>query len=124
MSDFNQALKDLPADMDQLYQQRMQSFPLDHRNWLSIALRWLICGDGEITATLIADEIEHKYLSRKLHRSAKANEDANQIPERSAQNTNEEQVVRDTDGGDQSDCKERPSISALKDFGRDFLKFT
>lgn len=58
----DEALAKLENSVNQIHQQMLQGLTETYRKWLKIALRWLICGDGEISATLIADEIEQTYF--------------------------------------------------------------
>lgn len=51
----------LPDGMAGLYRQELQTLLLDDRDLLMVALRWMVCAEGRISAVPIADELERSF---------------------------------------------------------------
>lgn len=138
MTPFDKLMNELPHGMNNLYRQTLQALQTDERQMLLIALRWLLCGEGEIDATLVADELEHMYEDEEeyLYEEEEYTED---IESRDFASTNGPSVTSllslgaiatpvETSGGDidaasQHDETSRATIEELKRIGREFLKF-
>ncbi|KAL1614683.1 hypothetical protein SLS54_009556 [Diplodia seriata] len=110
-----EALDNLKHSVDKMDQQALQSLDDTYRKWLKIALRWIICGDGDISATLIADEIEQTYLRE------------NPCPDRQTQPQALGQIdgsnpASENDKSCQDDAQDRESISELVEQTSDFLR--
>ncbi|KAK8246900.1 hypothetical protein HDK90DRAFT_24447 [Phyllosticta capitalensis] len=105
--------------MNDIWKRRWEMLQPYQRKLLSVALRWLICGNDKITTTLIADEVEKKYgfyIGKDNRR--RETEQPDQAPQ-----VNE--AIKDDEQAKEAETKlpERPSIKALRDFARDFLEF-
>lgn len=115
---FNRIMQNLPLGMDNLYQKKMQSLDSQYRDWLLIALRWLVCGEGLINAEPIADEIQGTYCLDNL----KYDED--HCESTSGDNADQER----SDDGQQESAEETDGsfypvvINALTQHAREFLK--
>lgn len=116
-----QLLKRLPDGMNNLYRQKLQSLEEHDREMLLIALRWLMCSEGRIEVTLVADDVEHCYEDFGYDGDDLEYEDGEDSENNSA-------VIGVSTGVDpQEECidhENRESIARLKTVGRDFLKFS
>lgn len=52
---------ELPEGLKAYYRQAFQSLSLGDRQTLLVALRWVMCGEGEIDVTLVADDHDRVY---------------------------------------------------------------
>lgn len=140
MTSFGKLMNELPNGMDSLYRQAMQALQVDDRQMLLVALRWLLCGKGEIDATLVADELEHTYEEEEEEDEYDEEESAGKIETRDFASTNDPSVIFppglstsaappiENSGGllefaEQYDERSRRTIDDLKRIGREFLKF-
>lgn len=62
MTSFKKLMDEFPDGMAGLYRQELQTLHPDSRHILLVALRWMVCGEGRISAGPIADELEHTFL--------------------------------------------------------------
>lgn len=62
MTSFKRLMDEFPDGMAGLYRQELQTLHPDSRHILLVALRWMVCGEGRISAGPIADELEHTFL--------------------------------------------------------------
>ncbi|KAK0615489.1 putative ankyrin repeat protein [Lasiodiplodia hormozganensis] len=115
---FNRIMQNLHLGMDNLYKKKMQSLDSQYRDWLLIALRWLVCGEGLISAEPIADEIQGTYFLDNLK------QEDDHCESISGDNADQE---RNEDG--QQDSAEETDgsfypvvINALSQHAREFLK--
>lgn len=65
----------LPDGLANLYEQEIRALEPPKREILLVALRWLVCGEGGISLTLIADELEGNYLHDDSDSDSEAEED-------------------------------------------------
>lgn len=103
MTSFDKLMNELPNSMNNLYRQAMQTLHTDDRDMLLVALRWLLCGEGKIDATLVADELENMYEEDDTYE--------------------EEENIEDIETAEEYDESSRATIEDLKRIGREFLKF-
>lgn len=137
MTPFDKLMNELPNGMDSLYRQAMQVIQVDDRQMLLVALRWLLFGEGEIDATLSADELEHMYEEED---EFDEEEIAGEIETRDFASTNDLSVIFlpdlstiatppvENSGGvleiaEQYDEMSRATIDEPKRIDREFMKF-
>ncbi|KAF4544367.1 Ankyrin domain protein [Lasiodiplodia theobromae] len=93
---FNKMMQNLPVGVYNMYRKKVQTLDSEYRDSLLIALRWLVCGEGSISAEPIVDEIQKTYCVDNLENDehdCKSNpgDEANQEQgEDSQQNSTEE----------------------------------
>lgn len=61
MTPFNKLMQELPNGMIEVYRKSLLALRIDDRMMLITALRWLVCGEGQIDPNWIADEVYHVY---------------------------------------------------------------
>ena len=108
-------IRHLPDGMNNLYKQSLQTLPPDDREMLIVALRWLMCSEGKISAVLVADELEPCYEDSDY------SEDEDNVAYGYKTTDVRYETSEESDKG--SDGRERESIGVLRGIGRDFLKF-
>ena len=118
-----QLMKRLPDGMNNLYKQKLQGLQEFDREILLIALRWLMCSEGQIETELVADDIEHCFEDLDPYEADLAPEDS----EDSDTDTVVATVVEISPGMEAQERVaeyDRDSIKRLKEVGRDFVKFS
>ena len=138
MTSFDKLMNELPNGMNNLYRQALQALQIDDRQILLVALRWLLCGEGEIDVMLVADELEHVYEEEYVYEQEEYIED---IESRDFALTNDPSVtclhrlggasssplIKNSDNAvgiaNQYNESSRVTIDELKRVGREFLKF-
>ncbi|KAK8257872.1 hypothetical protein IWZ00DRAFT_559286 [Phyllosticta capitalensis] len=63
-ANFNNAIRNLPEGLNQLYTERFQSMQSTARRYLEVMLRWLVCGVGHIKLISIIDEVGRCYQDK------------------------------------------------------------
>lgn len=115
---FSRIMQNLPLGMNNLYRKKMKSLDSEYRDWLLIALRWLVCGEGLISAEPIADEIQGTYCLDDLKQD-----------EEYCESNSGDDAHQGRSGDDQQDTAEETGgsfypivINALSQHAREFLK--
>ncbi|RYP25263.1 hypothetical protein DL765_000144 [Monosporascus sp. GIB2] len=139
---FKKIMDEFPDGMAGLYKQELQRLSAEVRPIVLTALRWKVCGKGNISAVPIADELEKTY--EDVDNSADDSEEDDE-PEESGDDDIHEDQTSDGYGnrpeeknaeasaygennhagnsGDVEDGADRDSIDILKRYSRAFLKF-
>ena len=134
---FKKLMDNLPNGMTDLYEQELRALEPEKREMLMVALRWVICGEGRIYLTLVADELEDKYLQDDddgdddprvvdgwdldLNTQGNTGNGVEQYPQLGTTPNganHEQQHAGGTENGPERDCTHH-----LKTAGRNFLKF-
>lgn len=115
----------LPAGMHEVYRNRVKSLPSDDRKTLVAVLRWLICGEGEINANWIADDLFNtfSYLDEATVSDVESDADDSEFAASEFEDDEEEDDVetpKEMSPNPASD--DRGIIPDLRKIGRDFLK--
>jgi ankyrin repeat protein len=82
---FHKLMSEFPDKMTGLYEQELQALDPDTRHVLMVALRWAVCGEGRISATPVADEIEGTYLAEDSETDEDEDEDEDEVEAESEQ---------------------------------------
>jgi ankyrin repeat protein len=116
-------LKAFPSGMDGLYRKTLQALQSDDRDLLLVALRWLVCGEGQIDASLIADEWLEIYTGGS-HSDERDDDGDGEDGEDDGDDCETPNLQPNSPGagGIIAEARRRP-IERLKQVGGDFLTF-
>lgn len=128
-----QVIKDLPTGLSGLYSQQLQALDDQTRQLLLVALRWVMCGEGKIDSTLVADELENTYfLADERESKRKAEEVEDDIEDSMSEEDDDDSSDSDEEDVDPQspspdhygpEDDERDAILRLKAADRNFLNF-
>ncbi|SPQ20195.1 6ef63968-6691-420c-b659-3bb6916fd5a4 [Thermothielavioides terrestris] len=105
---FKELMDGLPDGLAVLYERELCALEPDKREILMVALRWLVCGEGPISLTLVADELEGTYL--------------HDHPDPEAEDDETEGGNEGIEAGDLSNNHDRPEIQRVGDEERDSIE--
>ncbi|RYP18542.1 hypothetical protein DL767_009816 [Monosporascus sp. MG133] len=139
---FKRIMDEFPDGMAGLYKQELQRLSAEVRPIVLTALRWKVCGKGNISAVPIADELEKTYEnvddstdeSEADDESEEGGDDdihedqtSDEFSKNPEENNGEASIHNENNdagnSGDVEDGVDRDSIHILKRYSRAFLKF-